>query len=161
MHQHIDSNYDIRFIRLSTGEDLISELIEVKKEDEMYYVLRNPLKVLYVSSTKTTGSLAISLMQWVFHRICEDQTFMIYPSDIITIGSPTSAMLEYYLNSVDHFESLKEEQRKLIEFEEKKRKYIQSSIEEEAIDDGEGIEMLKEFFDRLKKTKGPDGGTLH
>lgn len=160
MHQSIDSNYDIKFIRLSTGEDLISELIEMKKEDEMYYVLRNPLKVLYLSSAKSSSSLSISLMQWVFHRICDDQNFMIYPTDIITIGNPTSSMLEYYVNSVDHFESLKEEQRKMIEFEERRKKYIQSSIEEETVDDGEGIEMLKEFIERLKKT-GPNGGTLH
>lgn len=161
MHQPVESNYDIRFVRLSSGEDLISEVVEMKKDDDIYYVLRNPLKILYLSSAKTASSLSISLMQWVFHRICEDQDFMIYPTDVVTMGNPTSSMLEYYLNSVEHFESIKEEHKKSIEFDQQKKRYIQSSIEEDITDEGEGIDMLKEFLDRIKKTKGPDGGTLH
>jgi hypothetical protein len=157
MHQPVEfTKNEIKFIRLNTGEDLISEVIEVKEEDDTYYILRNPLKVLYVTSK--TSSLAISLMQWVFHRICEDQDFKMYPNDIIIMGKPTGNMLEYYLNSVDHFETVKEEQKRLIALEEHRKKYIQDSIEEEPLEDGEGIDMLKEFFDRMKKS---NGGTLH
>lgn len=158
MHQPVESIPEIKFIRLNTGEDLISEVIKMEKEDGSYYVLRNPLKVLYV--TTKTSSLSISLMQWVFHRICEDQDFMIFSNDIITMGNPTPSMLEYYVNSVDHFQEVIEEQKRMIEYEKHKKKYIQSSLEEEPLEDGEGIEMLKEFFDRIKKS-GSNGGTLH
>jgi len=156
MHQPISSNTDIKFIRLNTGEDIISEITEINYGEKSSFILKNPLKVLYVTSK--TSSLAISLMQWVFHRICEDQEFRMNSNDIIIMGNPTSSMLEYYLNSVEHFETVREEHKKLVELEKHKQRYIQNSIEEEPLEEGEGIEMLKDFFDRVKKS---NGGTLH
>lgn len=162
MHQSVEPLYDIKFVRLSTGEDLITEVIEMKKDEDMYYVFRNPLKILYLSSGRSSsGSLSISLMQWVFYRISEDQNFMIYPTDVVTMGNPSSSMLEYYLNSVEHFEELRQEYNKTIEYEKQKKDYIKSSIEEEVTEEGEGIDILQEFLDRIKKAKRSDGGTLH
>jgi hypothetical protein len=158
MHQPIDSSYDIKFVRLNTGEDLITEIIEVKKDDEAYYILRNPLKVLYMSSMRNSSALSISLMQWVFHRICEDQDFMIYPMDIVTMGKPSNSMLEYYVSSVDHFTSISDEYKKSMEFEKQKDDYLKSSIEEKPTEEGEGIDMLKEFMNRIKNN---GKGTLH
>ena len=106
----------IKFIRLSNGEDLISQIIEIRKEDEdAYYILINPLKIVYMTGSKP-GILSISLMQWVFHRVCSEQEFTLYPSDVITIGKPTDGLMEYYQDSLDHFDEVKEKLKKNTEF---------------------------------------------
>jgi len=38
----------VKFLRLSTGEDLVSQTLEVKNDDgATYYLLINPLKIVY------------------------------------------------------------------------------------------------------------------
>lgn len=98
----------VQFIRLTTGEDLISEVTEIQKDDFTYYVLNNPMKVVYMTGRKP-GILSISLMQWVFWRITDDQEFYLSPKDILTICNTSSSMEEYYWSSVEHVESFKED----------------------------------------------------
>ena len=130
----------IKFIRLSNGEDLISQLVEVRKEEEdSYYILINPLKIVYMSGNKP-GILSISLMQWVFHRVCSDQEFTIYPSDVLTMAKPTDSLVEYYQDSLEHFDEVKEKLKKNTEF---------SASEEgvfEDVDDDKLLEELKEVL---------------
>lgn len=129
----------IKFVRLSSGEDLISQIIEIRKEDEdAYYILINPLKIVYMAGTKP-GILSISLMQWVFHRVCSDQEFTLYPSDVITMGKPTDSLVEYYQDSLDHFEEVKEKLKKNTEFT--------SSSEDVYKDVEDLIDDLKEVID--------------
>jgi hypothetical protein len=130
----------IKFIRLSTGEDLISQIIEIRKEEEdSYYILINPLKIVYITGNKA-GMLSISLMQWVFHRVCSEQEFTIYPSDVITIGKPTDSLTEYYQESLEHFAEMREKLEKNTEF---------SASEEETykdVDDDKLLDELKELI---------------
>ncbi len=130
----------IKFIRLSNGEDLISQLVEVRKEEEdSYYILINPLKIVYMTGNKP-GILSISLMQWVFHRVCSDQEFTIYPSDVLTMAKPTDSLTEYYQDSLEHFDEVKEKLKKNTEF---------SSTEDgvfEDVDDDKLLDELKEIL---------------
>ena len=45
----IQTNDNLRFMRLNTGEDIITELsfMEDKENNNAYYVLSNPLKIVY------------------------------------------------------------------------------------------------------------------
>lgn len=98
---------NVMFIRLVTGEDLISEVSEYEEvssskdstENLHYYILHNPMKVLYLQGVKS-GYVSISLMQWVFGRVCQDQTFDLSVGDILTTGYPSDKMHEYYWNAV-------------------------------------------------------------
>lgn len=98
---------NVMFIRLVTGEDLISEVSEYEElstskdstENLHYYILHNPMKVLYLQGVKS-GYVSISLMQWVFGRVCQDQTFDLSMGDILTTGNPSDKMHEYYWNAV-------------------------------------------------------------
>lgn len=148
----------VKFVRMTTGEDLISQITEVKSNDdsENYYILTNPMKLTYsVGGANKPGMFAINLMQWVFNRICEDQDFTIYPTDILTIGNPTDDMIEYYWDCVDNFLEMKEKNKKNTE-------YVKPSDEEEEfdeyIDDNESLELLKDLLEGINK---PVKGTLH
>ena len=148
----------VKFVRMTSGEDLISQITEVKSNDdsENYYILTNPIKLKYsVGGANKTGMFAINLMQCVFNRICEDQDFTIYPTDILTIGNPTDDMIEYYWDCVDNFLEMKEKNKKNTE-------YVKPSDEEEEfdeyIDDNESLELLKDLLEGINK---PVKGTLH
>jgi len=133
----------IKFIRLSNGEDLISQIVEIRKEDEdSYYILINPLKIVYMSGTKP-GILSISLMQWVFHRVCSEQEFTLYPSDVLTVAKPTDSLMEYYQDSLDHFDEVKEKLKKNTEF---------SSTEDGAFEDVDDDKLLDELKEVLTNT---------
>ena len=132
----------IKFIRLSNGEDLISQLIEIRKEEEdSYYILINPLKIVYMTGNKP-GILSISLMQWVFHRVCSDQEFTIYPSDVLTMAKPTDSLMEYYQDSLYHFDEVKEKLKKNTEF----------SSTEETFKDVSENDLLDELKEMLTNT---------
>jgi len=101
----------VQFVRLNTGEDLVAEVTQVQSDDNAHYILHNPMKIVYqIGGSK--ASLSISLMQWVFSRICENQDFIIYPQDILTMNKTTEGMEDYYWESVDHFTRSKEKLEK-------------------------------------------------
>lgn len=93
---------NVKFIRLSTGEDIISQIIEVNENENQSFVLVNPLKILYTVGTNP-GYIQISMMEWVFSRVCDDQEFTLNPSDIITIGTPSNHVMHYYWETLETF----------------------------------------------------------
>jgi len=130
----------VKFVRLSTGEDVIAEVNYFESDKEAYYVLNNPLKIVYMTGSKP-GILSISLMQWVFWRISDTQTFTIYPEDVLTVANTTNSMEEYYWSSVDHFNEFKEKFDKQTEFD----GYLEESEEDQN-------EMIKTIVDALKNS---------
>lgn len=127
----------VKFIRMSTGEDLVSEVVEVKEDKEHnYYVLVNPLKILYMSGTTNPNVVSITLMQWVFHKVCDRQEFTIYPNDVITMADANESLIEYYHDSIEHFEKLKEKNRAKVEEKEAEK---EASLEEI-------MESLNDYF---------------
>lgn len=143
----------VKFLRLSTGEDIISQVVEVTQKDESHYMLINPLKIIYMTGEKS-GRLSISLMQWIFHRVCSTQEFVIYPSDIITLAAPSSGLKDYYIESVDHFQKLREELEKNTEFESSS-----STEEEDPFQDEDEVNILNELKEMLMNTSSKR--TLH
>lgn len=106
----------VRFIRLNTGEDLVSEVSEIENDDNRYYIFHNPMKIIYQMNVKG-GGLTISLMQWVFARICEDQEFVVYSNDVVTMNKTTDSMENYYWETVSHFDSVKDSLSKKTSFD--------------------------------------------
>ena len=88
---------NLKFLRISTGEDVITELTEVpgKGSVQPHYILENPLKVIYAIMERP-GVVAVNLISWVFPRITEEQRFVIYPKDVITMGDPSASLKEFY-----------------------------------------------------------------
>lgn len=145
--QNNDSQLDesVKFVRLSTGEDLISEVTEYKDDETSYYILINPLKVVYSMGTKS-GILSVGLMQWVFSRICEDQEFNVFPEDVVTMGKPTEGLIDYYFGCVDHFNNHKAKLESQTQFEDE-------PIDESEIDKLYGDLGLNDIKDLMKDKK--------
>ena len=134
---------EVEFIRLITGEDIVSEY----EDHEDFYRLHNPCKVVYVSSMKQ-GYLSISLMQWVFTRICENQIFDLPKNQILLKSKPSEKMVEHYFGSVDHFFNTSKKED--ISFDDP----IDSDSEEDSISNEDGLKMLENLLDSMKNKKG-------
>lgn len=154
----MDLNEDaVKFIRMNTGEDIIAQVMEMQRGEEHYYTLYNPMKVLYL--TDKEGYMTVSLMQWVFYRIVEDQQFMVYPGDVVTVGTPTEKMKSNYWDAVKYYNDILQEKKRLAAMAEE-TEYLTEDITDnaDAVDDNEGLDMITEFLNGLKKS---GKGTLH
>ena len=144
----------VKFLRLNNGEDVISFAYYVPEDDVSgaHYILNDPMKIVYMTTSKGSGPfMTISLMQWVFSRISNKQEFKIEERDVLFAVEPTDNLVEYYYETVDHFNDMKETQEREIEFD--------SEFEDEyerAYDDAEGLQLIQ---DMLKQTS--DKKKLH
>jgi hypothetical protein len=141
----------VKFMRLNNGEDIISEVIM----EDNFIVLINPLKILYTTSAKP-GFLSISLMQWVFTKISLENIFEMPKNAILLSSDPTDGLLDYYWQTVLHFQSKSEEHGKRVGFVEGDRI---PELDDE-IDQEEGEDALK-MLEKLLESFKPNKGTLH
>ena len=93
-------NLIVKFLRLKTGEDVVSELVEIGENDKTYYQLINPVKVVYMPTEKP-GYVQVAIMPWVFTRVCDIQEFTISANDVLLISDVSPFMYEYYLNTME------------------------------------------------------------
>ena len=155
MHQPVELPDDptIRFVRLSTGEDIVTEIVEMKDEKEEYFLFVNPLKIVYVAGEKR-GSIMLSFIEWVFPKICSKQQFKIYPNDIITMGEVSEKMEDYYYETIVKLDKYITPEDDGIDFgNDIPDEYnVPSSSKEEITE--EELEYLNKIIDDLKNVKG-------
>lgn len=155
MHQSEENN--VFFIRLVTGEDIISEIIETEIDNKKNYTLFNPMKVVYMMDQKP-GMLSISLMKWVFSKICDDQEFDLSPHNILLMKQPSQGLIKHYNESVEHFlerESVIESNTKYdapIEQQDHMEMFQNQEEDDENISMEELRELIKEQFGSKKRT---------
>ena len=140
----MEPEVEVEFLRLVTGEDIVSEC-EVHDD---FYRLINPCKVVYMSS-KRDGFLSISLMQWIFSKICEDQIFELPKDQVLIKSKPNEKMMDHYYSSVEHF--LQSELKDKMTFDDP----MTTDFEEDAISNNEALSLLEELLKNSKK------GNLH
>jgi len=135
MHQPIETPTAIKFVRLITGEDLISEVFTEDSEKFQKVYLINPLKIVYSFGKKST--LSISLYNWVIPEILEDNVFQIKINDILLMKEVSSDMEEYYQTTLEHLETYTHFKKNMMndypqdeDFEESEYSYIKEMIEE-------------------------------
>lgn len=90
----------VMFVRLKTGDDVISEVVELETDDVLMYMLINPLKVIYMES-EHNGYLTVAFMPWIFPSICDNQEFTIHSEDVLTVTEVSKRMNEYYWSNLD------------------------------------------------------------
>ena len=130
----------VEFFRLVTGEDIVSEY-EIT-EDNTHYRLFNPCKVIYLTSAKP-GFLSISLMQWIFSKLCAEQIFDLPINQVLIKSIIVESMVDHYFQSVDYFE--KNEIKKKIEFD-------SPIIDDSEEYSEEGLELLEKIMEKIGKT---------
>ena len=89
-----------KFLRLTNGDDIIAETIEMEDDKGIFYMLHNPLKVVYMQ-LQNPGYLSVSFIPWVFPRICDNQEFTIHASDVLLMSNVSEKMNEYYWDNLD------------------------------------------------------------
>ena len=99
MHQEADMSNPVKFVRLNTGEDIITEVMFIRDEAE-HYLFINPMKIVYNLGTKP-DSLLVAFSPWIFSSICERQEFPIFPNDVITIADPSEDVVDCYWEFID------------------------------------------------------------
>lgn len=166
------SNDSVRFVRLVTGEDIISEVMEVDDTTGKHVILYNPLKIMYLASPVSSDKVSISLLEWVFTRISDKQEFRLEAKDVLTIAPPTVSLNDYYWDTIDYFarkraarsinrESLDEElENTLSELlngtygKNEDDGGYNDSLDDTPIEETEGYKMLQEFLNKKR-------GTMH
>jgi type I restriction-modification system DNA methylase subunit len=83
---------DTMFVRLVTGEDLITDIIWTEDNN---FIFINPMKIVYLIGDDP-GVLKLTLVQWVFSRISESQEFMVNGDDILTMAPISKELMKYY-----------------------------------------------------------------
>ena len=128
---------DIRFIRLTNGEDIVAEVVRISNGR---IVINNPLKILYTPSLNT-GYLSISLMQWIFTRISKQQKFDMDLANVLVMTDPEDNLKSHYNESLNTFDKENDEED-------------DDEIDFSTLEGDEGIEMLKNLMDKIKGGKG-------
>lgn len=149
MHQPVDlpDNPAIRFIRLTTGEDLVSEVVEIKDDKEEYSLLIHPLKIVYVAGEKR-GSIMLSFIEWVFPKISSEQQFKVYPKDILTMSGVSDKMEDYYyetLIKLDKYVSVEDDGIDFGKYQDKEESNEEITEEE--------LEYLNKVVEEMKDMK--------
>jgi len=97
MHQEVESQNPVKFLRLNTGEDIITELVYEK--DTNHYKLTNPLRIIYKED-----ALVMAFTPWIYFSICDKQEFPIFPNDVITMADPNREIVGYYKEFIKRME---------------------------------------------------------
>jgi len=146
-----DIDGQVRFFRLNSGEDIIAFSYRVPKDDveDEHYIMNDPMKIVYMTTSKGSRPfMSISLMQWVFSRISDKQEFRIETRDVLFAVEPAISLVDYYCETVDHFNEMKEIQKKEIAFGDEDNNFLED--DEEMLEEGEGLEMLKDLLNQIK-----------
>jgi hypothetical protein len=87
---------NVKYIRLVTGEDIISEVLEVSNEPHI--TLYNPAKMIY--SYDGEGRVRMQLMEWVFSNLVKTNNFALQRRDIILLEDASDSVSSTYLEQV-------------------------------------------------------------
>lgn len=91
----------VMFLRLKNGDDLVSECYEYQDDHGRYFVLLNPLKAMYMTSSRGIGYLQVAFMPWVYPKLSKTQEFSIYEEEVLLYQEASEYMEEYYWNSIE------------------------------------------------------------
>ena len=90
-----------KLVRLSNGDDVVCELVELAEDDVVeQYLLINPLKVMYVG-TEHPGYLQIAFLPFVFPKLCSEQQFVLGAKDVMFIANVSNSMNNHYWENLD------------------------------------------------------------
>jgi hypothetical protein len=89
------------FVRLKNGDDIITECYEYQDDNGRYYVMMNPLKAVYMDSSRGPGYLQVAFMPWVYPKLSRTQEFTIGADEVLMVQETSEKMEEYYWDSID------------------------------------------------------------
>jgi hypothetical protein len=131
----------IKIVRLQTGEDIISSIVEDNDTDMI--LLTNPMRMIVKRMPSEKGSQSVFMMMpWLPIEVIKEDAAIIYNSDVITMFDPKDSLIEYYQNMVN--ESILT---------------MLYSDDESAFDDEDEMEITEEELEEIERYK--EGKLLH
>lgn len=121
----------VNFIRLKTGDDIISYMFHCSKEQ---VVLRDPMLIVMRPDYKS-GNQIVGMDSWLPFQIMNSNEVSINLSDILFISKASSEFEEFYENTVD---TLKRKEEEKLE-EENKLSTDEMLMILDAVENKEGI----------------------
>jgi hypothetical protein len=109
-----EQNTEVKIIRLNTGEDIIGNCLF--DDDNNNLLIDSPMKVI-VSRVTEVGKTMLIMMPWLPLELVEDNMASISYNDVITMVNPKVEFIEYYYNTVDHYEAMIEKKNQEEQFE--------------------------------------------
>ena len=114
---------DVKIVRLTTGEDVISFVVELTNNDVILgYNLIYPM--YFVISDNKLG-----LDHYLPVRVLEKNQIIIRPKDVFGIMEPTLDFANYYSDVVDKFEQLAANKIKTHDMDDEAINYLLDTIE--------------------------------
>ena len=114
---------DVKIVRLTTGEDVISFVVELTNNDVILgYNLIYPM--YFVISDNKLG-----LDHYLPVRVLEKNQIIIRPKDVFGIMEPTLDFANYYSDVVDKFEQLASNKIKTHDMDDEAINYLLDTIE--------------------------------
>ena len=114
---------DVKIVRLTTGEDVISFVVELTNNDVILgYNLIYPM--YFVISDNKLG-----LDHYLPVRVLEKNQIIIRPKDVFGIMEPTLDFANYYSDVVDKFEQLAANKIKTHDMDDESINYLLDTIE--------------------------------
>lgn len=139
-----ESEPDVRFIRLKTGDDIVSEVVELSENDTTTLMLIDPLKIVYMAGGGKSF-MQVAFMPWVFKTICDKQEFYIDVKDVLFMSNVSDNMNEYYWQFIDSYAAAQNIES---EFER-----LEPDQEEDQDPSQEDIDNLREIVESLAGSK--------
>jgi hypothetical protein len=131
----------IKIVRLQTGEDIISSIVEDNDTDMI--LLTNPMRMIVKRMPSEKGSQSVFMMMpWLPIEVIKEDSAIIYNSDVITMFDPKDSLIEYYQNMVN--ESILT---------------MLYSDDESAFEEEDEVEITEEELEEIERYK--EGKLLH
>lgn len=149
--------YDVKQFKLTSGEEIICEVIEWPEEDDegkwSDMVVRNVYKIVALDQN-TSGARYYTFRPWMIYQEGEDVFQTLNWEHIIGEGNPTEKLLEQYFMSIkgespDEEEAKREIQKRLEDYIENLRNMVQ------------GQQVAGDSDSDPKVIKFPTGRTYH
>lgn len=134
-------NTEIKIIRLNTGEDIIGSCLF--DDDNESFLIDSPMKV-YVTRAAELGKTMLVMMPWLPLEIVEENLASINYSDVITMVNPKTHFIEYYFETIDHYEAMVAKNMQEEEFE--------NQFEDDEMDEDTMQEMLEIIKEKKHKS---------
>jgi len=136
----------IKFVRLNTGEDIITELGEETSPETI--TLRKPLKIFYsmMENDNGAGAMGVSLIHWIFPKLCKVEEVTIANRDVLLVSEASPEMTEYYHATI---ESIKQNSVYQQYLEDEYKEYEDYDIELSEEDE----ESVRDFLDSIQSNQ--------
>lgn len=96
-----DAHYELRFLKLTNGEDVIGNVVAgAKFKDDSYVIVQSPLKVTLMLDPSTEDAV-FGFSPWIPFTECEHHA--IAKLSIVTVATVNSRITDLYAKSVEQY----------------------------------------------------------